>query len=164
MLPPIGTMPKPSRPLMDGNDAWRTIYYLILFVVFAFSTACPNDVGAADDPKVIYLEAGAVAPFSGDLFPPTLSVRLGLELQACEDRSAQKLVHVRRLFTIDLSAAQSEAAVKHEADQDRIKALGRELDLARAWYTSPAFVAAVTLVLTVTAGGVMGLIWGQVTP
>ncbi len=164
MLRLIVNTKRPSRPLIDARDKKQAICCLILFAVFVSSTACPSVVGAADEPKVIYLESGAVAPFSGDLFPPTRSVRLALELEMCMERAAIEIQYIKQIVEIETQAIREAAGVELTAEQDRLALFERRLAVVDAWYRTPVFVAAVTFGLTLAFGATVAYIWGQLTP
>jgi hypothetical protein len=94
---------------------------------------------------------GEAAPFDGDLWPVTRSLRMALRAEACAERAAADLAHAVRGFEIELKFDRKEAEVERRGDQDRILILKNALANAHPWYREPVFVAFVSVAATLTA-------------
>ena len=153
-----------------SDSAPRRIFCgVILVLVFACLTAYPRSAKGEDETAgpaehgIVYLGAGELAPFAGDLFPPSRSARIGLRLEGCEERAALKIRFAARTFENDLNYARDIAAEKVRAERARMELVERELALAMAWYRSPVFAAICAAVATVAAMTAIGYIWGQMS-
>jgi len=98
--------------------------------------------------EITTIKQGEPAPFSGDLFPPADSIRWALEIETCTERASVDFEHAERLHEVELERLRGLMNAEARADKQRIALLDAELEAARAWYRSPAFVA----VVAATAG------------
>lgn len=99
----------------------------------------------AEEPPVTYLTAGEPAPFAGDLFPVSRSVRLGLEIEACKENAKRDLQLAHRTTEIELERAT-------ELFELQLSASRRALEFYGAWYRQPEFV----VLMTALGMGLMG--------
>jgi hypothetical protein len=109
-----------------------------------------------DDPKscVQPLMEGEPAPFSGQLMTGRRAAKLAVLAGGCQDRVDLAVGETRELGTIDLNAekalrASDQAAFQLQKDLLMRRMAEMEDTLAPRWYERPAFVAAVTAVVTV---------------
>ena len=95
------------------------------------------------------MREGEPAPFTGDLYPVEESVRMALEADTCAERAAlnlQRLSDRHRVELEKLAAIQDATARSREL---RIELLRNQLASETAWHRSPAFVASVSVVVSV---------------
>ena len=92
---------------------------------------------------------GEPAPFTGDLYPVADSVRMALEIDACDQRSKAALDQQRRLAQVEVERVRDLARASADANKRRVQLLTDQLDATRAWYRSTPFVAAVAVASTV---------------
>lgn len=129
----------------------------VLASAFCICGASPASSSAATEPppsntaEITTLAQGEPAPFAGDLFPVEDSIRWALEIEGCAERAAAELDHAKALYQIELSRQRALAAADGKADRLRAEILAAELAKARAWYRSPAFVAAAAASVAVAA-------------
>lgn len=103
------------------------------------------------EPQITAINKGEPAPFDGDLYPIDVSIRFGLAVEHCLERSAAELDYQRKLTDIEIAKTQAIATASTDTDARRIQLLHAQLDEANAWYRSTPFVAAVTATITVAA-------------
>lgn len=132
--------------------------------MFAYSIDCR--AGSTDpEPAIIFLEAGAIVPFAGDLYPPIKSARIGAAETVCQERIDAKVKHATKIHRIELQRIKDKASIRAEADARRLELSQSELDRATSWDRSPVFVATVasgvTMVAIVVAAVFSGAIQGN---
>jgi hypothetical protein len=144
----------PSRSSTRINAPKLSTYAATL--VSALSICAASRAAYADELEITTLEQGEPAPFTGDLFPPDLSVRWALEIEGCAQRAAIELEHAKLVQRVELARRDALAENSAKANRQRVELLTAELEAARAWYRSPIFVftigatVAVAVLLTST--------------
>jgi len=125
---------------------------MTLGAVFAYSIDCQ---ARADKPPaeedIIFLEAGAIVPFAGDLYPPIRAARMGAAATFCQERIDAKIEHAAKIHRIEIQRVEDKAAIRADADARRLELSQSELDKAQSWDRSPVFVAAVASGITMVA-------------
>ncbi|MFA5028480.1 MAG: hypothetical protein WC713_11455, partial [Candidatus Methylomirabilota bacterium] len=117
----------------------------------AGETACdPADARKCSTP----LAAGQVAPYAGQLLTPKLAVDLGQRAQGCDARTELAVKFAQDSSGVDLQLEKSLRENDAKAAAEREKILQDALQAAREaqkdpWYEHPAFVATISVVLTV---------------
>jgi hypothetical protein len=97
------------------------------------------------------MEKGQCAPFPGQLLSTTLAINLGQKANFCDDRLKLELTHAKALDGIDLRLEKQLRANDKLTWETEKKLLLERLEEAKApppWYTHPAFVATVAVLLT----------------
>ncbi|MFA4944425.1 MAG: hypothetical protein WC789_06965 [Lentisphaeria bacterium] len=100
------------------------------------------------------LQAGQVAPYAGQLLTPRLAVDLGQRAQGCDARMELAVQFAQDSAQVDLRLERSLRENDLKASAEREKILQDALQAAREaqkdpWYEHPAFVATISVVLTV---------------
>ena len=142
---------------MRSSVASWTVFLAILLSAFVFLSAWPANGQPTDqttEPPITYLEKGDPAPFSGDLFPPEKSARLGLRIEHCQQMAAADIAKATRIFEVELKAEKDKLKAMLETERMHREVLERRIDELSAWYRSPEFVAIVAV------GGAVALIIG----
>ncbi len=117
----------------------------------AGETACdPADARKCSTP----LAAGQVAPYAGQLLTPKLAVDLGQRAGGCDARLQLEQDRLEKTAQLDLELERKLRAEDARAAGAREAILQESLRAARAaqedpWYEHPAFVATISVVLTV---------------
>lgn len=159
-------MSGPSRSSARGRlgrpIAYAGILALGLGILTASPDACAAEGTAKPEPEIVTLETGDPAPFAGDLYPPVVSIRWALALEAGSERYQLELKHTRERHTAALDGARKAAAVQARADARLIAALEVELVEFRAWYNAPMFWAVAGGLVVIAAGAIVALVWGSI--
>lgn len=116
----------------------------------------------SNDPPPIPLEQGEAAPYAGDLWSVNRSLRLIFRAEQCQQKAELELKHAVRKFEIELKYERDRADARADADTQRIQILAQALDEADPWWRSPAFVAALTSVVTLALVAVVAVVLEQV--
>ena len=97
------------------------------------------------------LNEGDIAPYSGQLLTTKLAVVLGQKAASFDIRLELELSRVEELHRLDLDLEKKKAKIDREASKEQIDLLKGRLKEAEEglWYEHPAFVATVSVVLTV---------------
>ncbi len=97
----------------------------------------------------VHLDAGASAPFSGQLLDTETAIELGLRASQCQERTDAAVYRAERDGAYKLRVEQMLRGLDADAAKDRETKLRRELDAARVWWRDPLVVAPATVILTV---------------
>lgn len=115
----------------------------------ALSTCVVSQTAYAEGAEIVTIQQGEPAPFTGDLFPPEMSVRWALEIEGCAQRAAIDLEHAQLVHRVELNRRDALAENSAKANRERVELLTAELEAARAWYRSPGFVGAAAATVAV---------------
>ncbi len=154
-----GRTPRTRRRIYNTNTSLRrstrdkqskqSACAAILLLVCVGLSAWP--ARAESQNRVTHLKAGEPAPFTGDLFPVETALRLGLKIERCSSEAGINLRHTQALHLNELKRCQDKGSISRESDKERIKILTAALEESTSWYRSPAFVATVSVAITVSA-------------
>jgi hypothetical protein len=116
----------------------------------------------------VHVDAGATAPFEGQLVSTDLALALGIGLQTCRERAESDVRYERSVCRVQLDGAARKAELERSAAAGRLTscetALHEEAERAdRPWWEAPSFTIpasfiAGALVVGATAVGVTVLV------
>lgn len=137
------------------RNSWSARALAISLAALSAAPAAARDLIPACDPEKpthcsVDLEQGEVAPFSGQLLTPDLAFELGWRAQSFEKRLKAELDLKLGIMKIDLELARKLHQVDLKACDASKQVLTQALEEAssRPFYEHPAFVATITVVLT----------------
>lgn len=148
-----------SGSSFDGREK-LTLFCGILLLALVGFTACP---ARGEAPCVTALQAGAPAPFTGDLCPAATMIRLGLRIEGAAERHAEALKHQGEIFEVKFQAAEDRAETRVDAANARVAIFRAKVRALSVWYRSPYFVAVVSVAITLVALAVVGYTWSQLS-
>jgi hypothetical protein len=112
----------------------------------------------AQEAEVVPIEAGEVAPFSGQLFPTELAVRLGLRVEQLQFRLEMETDHLTALCDAQMQFDRDVLELERERNQQNTELLTTNLERAGQipWYRTFVFGLIVGVVgsALLVAGGV----------
>lgn len=120
------------------------------------SNDCAQPAHGRPGHRVVYLPAGCVAPFSGQLVEPERAIALGQRAERAEKMLELTLTATRAHWKAQTALQSTIGQIERRACRDRERALEADIERARgSWYEAPVVVAAVTVVAVVLtfAGG-----------
>lgn len=96
------------------------------------------------------LEAGDVAPFSGQLLTPSLAVKLGQRSYSFDARLKMETDFIEKSFQLDLEFEKKLRKIDNKSYANQVALLTDRLEKAKMekWYQQPMFIATVSVFLT----------------
>jgi hypothetical protein len=96
------------------------------------------------------LQAGEVAPFSGQLITTELAITLGQKAEYCDTRIRLETEFIASQFQLDLDLERRLHQIDNEGCVEKVDLLNQRLKerQERKWYRHPLFVSTVSVILT----------------
>jgi len=106
----------------------------------------PTSLALASPDKAVPIEKGQAAPFSGQLLPTDLAIKLAQKADHCDALWSAELEKVKALAKQDLELAYRLRDIEQQRGDDIAQAAKDQAAQADSFLRSPVFVATVSVV------------------
>jgi hypothetical protein len=111
---------------------------------------------------VIHLELNEPAPFSGELYPTDLAVKLSKAVERCRESKMLELEKLAKIHMIELDGRDRAIEIERER-ADSYRQIAENRGEPPRWYQTTEFTVAASVLSTLAIVAVAGYVFGEVT-